>query len=89
MLDVRGYRARGRGNGAGVPKPRAMATLEDTAPDSLAWLERRIARLVAHRQELREAGADIGRLEANRRELVSAQKALSGLLIERYVRHAA
>jgi len=66
-----------------------VTTLEHTGPDSFAWLERRIGRLVAHRQELRDAGAGLERLEANRREIVSAQKAVSGLLIERYVRHAA
>ena len=63
--------------------------MEETGTDSLAWLELRIARLVAHRQQLRDAGADEQRLEANRREIVSAQQALSGLLIERHLRHAA
>jgi hypothetical protein len=89
MLDAATYRARGRGSGAGMPKVTAVATLEQTGSDTLTWLERRIARLVAHRQELRDAGAEGERLEANRREIVSAQQALSGLLIERYVRHAA
>ena len=63
--------------------------MEQTGTDSLAWLELRIARLVIHRQELRQAGADERRLEANRMEIVSAQQALSGLLIERHLRHAA
>jgi len=72
-----------------MPKTTAVATVEETGTDSLAWLELRIARLVALRQELREAGADEQRLEANRREIVSAQQALSGLLIARYLRPAA
>lgn len=72
-----------------APKQTAVAAIEQTGTETLAWLERRIARLVAYRQELRDAGADSERLEANRREIVSAQQALSGLLIQRYVRHAA
>jgi hypothetical protein len=66
-----------------------VTTVEQTDTDSLAWLERRIARLVTHRQELRQAGADEQRLEANRMEIVSAQQALSGLLIDRHLRAAA
>jgi len=66
-----------------------VATVEETGTDSLAWLALRIARLVALRQELRAGGADGQRLEANRREIVSAQQALSGLLIARYLRPAA
>ena len=66
-----------------------MTTAADHGTDSLAWLELRISRLVSLRQELRETGARGERLEANRLEIVSAQQALSGLLIQRYVRPAA
>jgi hypothetical protein len=66
-----------------------VTIVELTGTDSLAWLELRIARLVARRQQLRDAGADEQRLEANRMEIVSAQQALSGLLIARHLPHAA
>ena len=43
-----------------------------------------IERLVRERQQLRSAGASRRRLEANRLELIRAQWALSGALLERY-----
>jgi hypothetical protein len=43
-----------------------------------------IERLVRERQQLRSAGASRRRLEANRLELIRAQSALAGALIERY-----
>jgi hypothetical protein len=43
-----------------------------------------IERLVRERQQLRSAGASRRRLEANRLELIRAQWALAGALMERY-----
>jgi hypothetical protein len=43
-----------------------------------------IERLVRERQQLRSAGASRRRLEANRLELIRAQWALAGALIERH-----
>jgi hypothetical protein len=43
-----------------------------------------IERLVRACQQLRSAGASRRRLEANRLELIRAQPALAGALIERY-----
>ena len=43
-----------------------------------------IERLVRERQQLRSAGASRRRLEANRLELIRAQWALAGALLERY-----
>jgi len=43
-----------------------------------------IERVVRERQQLRSAGASRRRLEANRRELIRAQWALAGALMERY-----
>lgn len=60
-----------------------------TGRETLEWIELRIAQIVRRRQELREAGAAAEQLETNRRELVAAQQALSGLLIARHVRPAA
>jgi hypothetical protein len=47
-------------------------------------LRESIERLVRERQQLRSAGASRRRLEANRLELIRAQWALSGALMERY-----
>jgi hypothetical protein len=47
-------------------------------------LRESIERLVRERQELRSAGASRRRLEANRFELIRAQWALAGALMERY-----
>ena len=47
-------------------------------------LRESIERLVRERQKLRSAGASRRRLEANRLELIRAQWALAGALMERY-----
>jgi hypothetical protein len=47
-------------------------------------LRESIERLVRERQQLRGAGASRRRLEANRLELIRAQWALAGALMERY-----
>jgi hypothetical protein len=47
-------------------------------------LRQLIERLVRERQQLRSAGASRRRLEANRLELIRAQWALAGALMERY-----
>jgi hypothetical protein len=47
-------------------------------------LERDIAVLVEHRQELRASGAEAGELERNRREIVARQHQLSDALISIY-----
>ena len=47
-------------------------------------LRESIERLVRERQQLRSAGASRRRLEANRLELIRAQWALAGALMERY-----
>jgi len=54
---------------------------EDNAGEELRKLTER---LVRERQQLRAAGASRRRLEANRRELIRAQWALSAALIERH-----
>ena len=47
-------------------------------------LEREIAVLVEHRQELRASGAEAGELERNRRDIVARQHELSEALISIY-----
>jgi hypothetical protein len=47
-------------------------------------LRESIERLVRERQQLRSAGASRSPLEANRLELIRAQWALAGALMERY-----
>jgi len=47
-------------------------------------LEREIAVLVEHRQELRASGAEAGELERNRRNIVARQHELSEALISIY-----
>jgi hypothetical protein len=47
-------------------------------------LEREIAVLVEHRQELRASGAEAGELESNRRNIVARQHELSEALISIY-----
>jgi len=47
-------------------------------------LEREIAVLVEHRQELRASGAEGGELERNRRNIVARQHELSEALISVY-----
>lgn len=47
-------------------------------------LEREIAVLVEHRQELRASGAEAGELEHNRRDIVARQHELSEALISVY-----
>jgi hypothetical protein len=47
-------------------------------------LRESIERIVRERQQLRSAGASRRRLEANRLELIRAQWALAGALMERY-----
>ena len=47
-------------------------------------LEREIAVLVEHRQELRTSGAESGELERNRRNIVARQHELSEALISIY-----
>ena len=54
---------------------------ENTVAEELRDL---IERLVRDRQQLRSAGASRRRLEANRLELIRAQWALAGALMERY-----
>jgi hypothetical protein len=54
---------------------------ENMVVDELRML---IERVVRERQQLRSAGASRRRLEANRRELIRAQWALAGALMERY-----
>jgi hypothetical protein len=50
----------------------------------IAQLRELIERLVREREQLQGAGAAGSRLEANRIELIRAQWALAGALIERY-----
>jgi hypothetical protein len=59
----------------------AAARNENLAVEELREL---IERLVRERQQLRSAGASRRRLEANRLELIRAQWALAGALLERY-----
>ena len=59
----------------------AAARNENLAVEELREL---IERLVRERQQLRNAGASRRRLEANRLELIRAQWALAGALLERY-----
>ena len=47
-------------------------------------VEREIAVLVEHRQELRTSGAESGELERNRRNIVARQHELSEALISIY-----
>ena len=54
-------------------------------PDTrIETLEREIAVLVEHRQELRASGAEAGELERNRRDIVARQHELSDALISIY-----
>lgn len=57
-------------------------------PPTVESLGGEIARIVAERQALRDAGADPALLEENRRRLSAAQARLSELLVERHVRSA-
>jgi hypothetical protein len=54
-------------------------------PPTAESLGAEIARIVAERQALREAGADAVALEENRRRLAAAQARLSELLVERHM----
>ena len=51
---------------------------------SIETVEREIAVLVEHRQELRTSGAESGELERNRRNIVARQHELSEALISIY-----
>ena len=69
--------------------PRGMSRIEELEPRSGAaarveQLQDLIDRLALERQRLRAAGAPARQLEANRRELVRSQWALSRALIHRY-----
>jgi len=54
------------------------------ADPRIETLERDLATLVAHRQELRATGAEARELERNRREIVARQHELSETLISIY-----
>jgi phage terminase Nu1 subunit (DNA packaging protein) len=57
----------------------------DPAVLSVEALSGEIDRIVAERQQLRDAKADTAELEQNRRRLAGAQSQLSLLLIERHL----
>ena len=88
MLDARLPQS-GEGKRRAHAETRLVTPAAGTGRDTLDWLERRITQLICHRQELRAAGAGRDLLESNRRELVRAQQALSGLLIARNLYPAA
>jgi hypothetical protein len=53
--------------------------------ETVESLTEEIGRIVAERQDLRAAGADVEALEENRRRLAGAQSRLSELLIARHL----
>jgi hypothetical protein len=57
----------------------------DSLQHSIEVVRDEIERLVGERRQLREAGADEGELEFNRRRLVRAQAQLSRLLLQRHL----
>jgi hypothetical protein len=62
---------------------------KDTGDHSIPELERRLSRLVAERQRLREFRSSPFVLERNRREIVSVQQTLSRALVARFGARAA